>query len=596
MKFRKLITAFFAFSALAGCEKLLDPDAANLPQIDAMYQDIDYARGLVLSAYVAIPSYYDNSEYATDDAVTNDKNNAFLQLATGSWTSANNPFNVWNSAYSSIEYLNLFLQNSNKVVWNVQSPVRSEFYNMKFRGEAFGLRAMYMYYLLRNHSGYTPDGKLAGVPILTEFVSASSNFNVPRASFEECVNMIYRDLDSAEAYLPVEYGDIASESSIPARFHPILNKLPEGQRKEAYNFVMGNDKRSLFNGLIAKSFRARVALLAASPRFLDGASNSWNIAADAAAAIIDHKGGASALPASGGTYYTNDSELSSLSNGLLPPEYIWSKNLQTNTSDQEATYFPPSLFGSGRMNPTQNLVDAFPMLNGYPIANANSGYNAGNPYANRDPRLARYIIYDGSTVGVNNTVVRTGSSSTTDDGLLRRETSTRTGYYMKKRLRMDVNPNPAATVNKNHLEPRIRYTEMYLNYAEAANEAWGPTGTGSHAYSAYDVIKAVRTRAGVGTTNGDPYLEECKSDKAKMRELIRNERRLELSFESFRFWDLRRWKLNINETARGMDVNGTTFTPLNDVEKRTYQDYMYYGPIPLSEVLKFSNLTQNKGW
>jgi starch-binding outer membrane protein, SusD/RagB family len=135
-----------------------------------------------------------------------------------------------------------------------------------------------------------------------------------------------------------------------------------------------------------------------------------------------------------------------------------------------------------------------------------------------------------------------------------------------------------------------------LAYAEAANEAWGPTGMGIHAYSAYDVIKAIRKRAGVGTTNGDPYLEECKADKDKMRALIRNERRLELCFESFRFWDLRRWKANLNETARGLDINGTTYTPINAVEARTYENYMYYGPVPYSELLKYNNLVQNKGW
>lgn len=54
---------------------------------------------------------------------------------------------------------------------------------------------------------------------------------------------------------------------------------------------------------------------------------------------------------------------------------------------------------------------------------------------------------------------------------------------------------------------------------------------GTHAYSAYDVIKAIRSRAGVGTTNGDAYLESIKDDKDKMRELIHNERRIELSFE-----------------------------------------------------------------
>jgi hypothetical protein len=140
-------------------------------------------------------------------------------------------------------------------------------------------------------------------------------------------------------------------------------------------------------------------------------------------------------------------------------------------------------------------------------------------------------------------------------------------------------------------------TEIFLNYAEAANEAWGPKGTGSHGYSAYDVIKAIRQRAGITDTG---YLDECAGSPDKMRQLIRNERRLELCFESFRFWDLRRWKADLNETARGLDVNedlsGFTYTPLNNIEVRTYQSYQYYGSIPQSEVLKYNNLQQNDGW
>ena len=160
-------------------------------------------------------------------------------------------------------------------------------------------------------------------------------------------------------------------------------------------------------------------------------------------------------------------------------------------------------------------------------------------------------------------------------------------------LRQDINLDPNSTTKQYHYTPRIRYTEIFLNYAEAANEAWGPTGKGGHNYSAYDVIKALHERAGVG----NEYLESIKNDQAKMRELIRNERRIELSFEGFRFWDLRRWNANLTETAMGMSINNATktYTPV-EVEKRDYKDYMIYGPIPYSEVLKFNALVQNRGW
>lgn len=77
-------------------------------------------------------------------------------------------------------------------------------------------------------------------------------------------------------------------------------------------------------------------------------------------------------------------------------------------------------------------------------------------------------------------------------------------------------------MKKIHYNPRMRYTEIYLAYAEAANEAYGPTNTGGHSYSAYDVMKALRSRAGI---KNDAYLEECKGNQEKMQQLIRNVRR-----------------------------------------------------------------------
>jgi len=582
------IIAGLSALVLSGCKKVLEPDPENPRTIEQMYSDPAYAQGFLMNAYRTIPGYYDNSDFATDDAVANNRDQAYLQIATGSWTANNNPAAVWNGSYGAIQYLNLFLSNVDKVDFALD-PEAGKLFNMRMRGEAFGLRALHMYFLLRSHGGFAEDGRLMGVPIITNLLTVDSNANKPRATFTECVQQIYKDLDSADANLPMEYNDASTLAQIPQQFQSVT------QKTAVYNRVMGQYSRQLVNGLIVKSVRARTALLAASPAF-QHASNpvTWANAATAAAEVINYKGGVAQLPDNGWTFYEN-SEIDNLSGGSNPSEIIWRENIQTNNSDQEAQHFPPTLFGSGLMNPTQNLVEAFPMANGYPISVAAGNFNAAAPYAGRDPRLAKYIIVNGSTAGVNNTVILTGTASGNDNGINVRSTSTRTGYYMRKRLRMNVNRNPASIQGRNRYTPRIRYTEIYLDYAEAANEAWGPTGTNGQSYSAYDIIKRIRTRAGVGTSNNHAYLEECKGDKDKMRALIRNERRLELCFESFRFWDLRRWKANLNETARGMDVNGTTYAPIN-VETRSFDEYMYYGPIPLLETLKFTNLVQNRGW
>jgi len=572
---------------LTSCDDLLEPALENQKDLEALEKEALSVQRLVLNGYAALPNYYDNSDYATDDAVTNQKSDAYIKIATGGWTADNGTLSVWPGSYAAIQYVNLFMQ-----VREGQRYVKNETTNAllsrRLLGEAYGLRGIHLYFLLRNHAGLVND-QLLGVQLFDEALDINSDFNVSRATFAECVNKALADFDEAVKYLPFDYNDIKDDSEVPAKFRDITTDA------NIYNLVMGNDARQLVNTQIIESFRSRLLLLAASPAFLN---SGWDKAADAAATVIDELGGVSALPADGLTYYDgNNVADATLAEGANPKEILWRGNKESNSTTQESNNYPPSLFGNGMMNPTQNLVDAFPAANGFPISDSRSGYDASNPYVNRDPRLDTYIIHDGSTAGVNSSVIRTGSQSGSDDGIDKVESkSTRTGYYMKKRLRMNVNCNPSSTSGQTHITPRVRLTEIFLNYAEAANEAWGPKGTGSHGYSAYDIIKAIRQRAGITDTQ---YLDECAADKDKMRQLIRNERRLELCFESFRFWDLRRWKADLNETARGMDVNedlsGITYTPLS-VEVRAYQSYQNYGPIPQSEVLKYNNLQQNNGW
>ena len=137
----------------------------------------------------------------------------------------------------------------------------------------------------------------------------------------------------------------------------------------------------------------------------------------------------------------------------------------------------------------------------------------------------------------------------------------------------------------------MRYTELFLIYAEAANEAWGPdTAAPGVSYTARDVVSAIRTRAGIN----DQYLSTITS-KENMRELIRNERRLELCFEGHRFWDMRRWGLALDETAKGISTENGINSEI-DVEARAYKEYMQYGPVPFNEVLRNDNMLQNKDW
>ncbi|WP_173820207.1 RagB/SusD family nutrient uptake outer membrane protein [Niastella vici] len=585
---RSMIILLAAVFMLASCKDLIKPEIENNRELNPdayLPNDARFPFGILLNAYNRIPTNsWSFNDVATDDAVTNDQSNGYLKIATGQWTANNNPLSQWTNSYAAIQYLNITLGEIDKVQWTTDERV-SKLFAMRIKGETYGLRALFLYYLLQAHAGMS-NSTLLGVPIVLDVQGTNANFNNPRATFEECMKQIYSDLDKAEEMLPLDYENIASAAVIPTKFGSIT--------KVEYDRAFGSAFRGLFTGRIAKAIRSKAALLAASPAFASGTSTTWADAANYAAAVINLKGGVSALAANGTTWYSNASEISGLADGANPGEILWRGNYGDNR-DLEQSNYPPSLFGSGRINPTQNLVDAFPMANGYPIADAASGYDAANPYNNRDPRLKQYILVNGGTAGPNSTAINTAADGTTNDALGKVETSTRTGYYLRKLLRQDVNLNPTSANNQRHYKPHIRYTEIYLNYAEAANEAWGPTGAGANSFSAYDIIKAIRKRAGVGLSNGDPYLEAAKSSKEQMRILIKNERRLELCFEGYRFWDLRRWKENLTDAARGVSIKNGQPTGIK-VEDRQFQPYMIYGPIPYGEILKFGELQQNQGW
>lgn len=596
MKLKYIILSTALLVGFSACDDLFEPALENHKVVEDLENMPSWATGLLGHAYISNPlgenaNSWKFTDVATDDAVSNDVGNNYLKMATGSWRADNNPMDNWQYLRASWQYINQFIEISENVEW-AKDKVASELFKVRFQGDAYGMRALYMYHLLMSCAGWTADGQLLGIPILTESESLSSDFNKPRNTFKECIEQLNKDVQKAVDMLPEDYGDVKADGDVPAKYAQM------GADFNQYNRVFGNHAKNRMNARVVRAVRAQAALLAASPAYSEGSGVTWEQAANYMAEVLANLGSnpIANIDPTGNKWYEETDGIKSLEAGYNRPEFLWRSN-KNESADLEKDQYPPSLFGKGRVNPSQNLVDAFPDENGYPITDPRSEYDPQNPYAKRDPRLALYIIYNGCTAGTSKSVITTAADGNNNDAMNKFDgASTRTGYYLRKFLDMNVNANPNNTTNGYHIKPWIRYTEIFLGYAEAANEAWGPQGKGAHSYSAYDVIKAIRQRAGIA--KDDPYLESVKGDKDKMRELIRNERRLELCFEGFRFYDLRRWKVNLdklNETVKGMKITGNNYEVV-DVEKRDYKDYMYYGPIPYSETLKFSALIQNKGW
>jgi len=593
---KKIITLLAFIPLLFGCRDMFEPAIENYRELEALYSEPALAQGLLGHAYIGNPlGSWSFSDVATDDAVSNDIGNGYRRIATGQWRANSSPMNGnWQNRRASLQYINLFISIIDSVKWANDAKV-AEMFRDRMTGDAYGMRALYHYHLLLEHAGWTASGELLGIPILTEPEDQYSNFNRPRNTFKECMQQIYDDVKVAQDNLPLFYGNMDDDKNVPGKYR----NRPDTIRASDYTRVFGNKTLNRMSALVAEAVRAQATLLAASPAYSDGSGYTYADAAHQFAIVLKDGLGSSPvnqIDPTGHNWFEQRTFLNSFTAGQNAKEMLWRGNVDNNTG-LAPDHYPPTIAGRGRLNPTQNLVDAFPMANGYPINNPSSGYDPANPYTGRDPRLDLYIIYNGRPAGNSNTPIYTAEDGTNNDALNKVETSTRTGYYMRKLIRHDTRILNGTTNQRNY-KAFIRYTELFLGYAEAANEAWGPTGIDTVGYSAYDVIKAIRTRAGI--TGGDSYLEDCKASKELMRELIRNERRLELCFEGHRFWDLRRWQVPIAEQAKGMRITGTgtgtyTYTPFV-VEERSYLDYMYHAPVPYSEVLKFNALVQNKGW
>ncbi|MEM9260458.1 MAG: RagB/SusD family nutrient uptake outer membrane protein, partial [Bacteroidota bacterium] len=264
----------------------------------------------------------------------------------------------------------------------------------------------------------------------------------------------------------------------------------------------------------------------------------------------------------------------------------------------------------GQTDPTQELIDAFQMVNGLPIDDASSGYDPAAPYTDREPRFYGAIFYHGAEFSEVSPsrgepfIDMEWNAFNEGPGTERDGNASITGYLVKKWADASLGFAPEG-VSKTAWQ-EIRFAEVLLIFAEAENELNGPSAP------VYDAVNRIRTRAGLpGLAAG--------LDQDGMREAIRHERRIELVFENHRWFDLIRWDIAtevLNATYTGMMITRTTIPRAADggpahvfdpaeLTFQTFQNgnfsnvfpdrYMLL-PIPLSEIEANQALTQNPGY
>ena len=578
---------------MTGCNYLEPlPDGAYTDENIDLYPEI--LRGFVDKAYMNTsmnPVSYISDRYiyrtaATDELIYRNDASAIARWANGDQPVSTLFADDWTNCYTGINYVNRFLHEregyNTRYMVNAQADLalRNE-----LQGSAYGLRAWFHFSLLRMFGGVGTDGKLLGIPLQTEYtdINKIDPETVARKTFDECVEQIIRDCDSAMVY---------------------LNENNRDYPDDAPQFIMvsGSARYGALDRVAMRSLKAMTYLLWASPAFNpSGDLSRYEKAAEMAASVITHKieregGVLGKFSPTGGFLWTDPNS----------PEIIWCSRFATS-SNLETSFYPLEFGGNGAVAPTRNLVDRFPMANGYPITDSRSGYDPDHPFSGRDPRLAATIYYNGSRVVRNNTDVRYTFECATGGKDAPGGTATSpTSFYVKKFLYNAWDPYDTNVETGHHFVMRMRFTEIALTFAEAASRVVSPTDASRFGYSAKEVLGWLRTRptvdgvSGIGA-KGDPYLEECAADAAKFYDLVKNEWRIETCFEGLSFYNVRRWATDVSEING--PVYGTVVTDngdgsfhYSDVVLRNNSYPSLWTPLPYQELRKAPGIVQNEGW
>jgi hypothetical protein len=600
MNTKRIIIIFVYLALLAGsCKKYLDPLPSGELGTDDIWLYQNMVQGLVSKCYDNMPRNYNDNEGAyldgaTDIAVITSTTNSMRRMANGTLTTAQDPFRTyWVRDYTSIRQVNLFLKDRRGyntrflVSLHLDSLVRR-----RLQGEAFALRAWFQWDLLQKFGGKATNGQLLGFPIVLEPIDVTKGeVNLARNTYDECVKQIINDCDSAYKYLPIAHRDFLV---------PVV----------ADRTYAGGRYWGRFDGITTRAIKAMVYLTWASPRFNPGNDLSrWDSAAVNAKKVMDFK-----LTKDNVTNGFVAANQVNWFNPNFPGIVISARYLNAN-DDMERMFYPGGFQGNGMIGATQELVDAFPDTLGYPITHPLTVYNPAKPYAKRDPRFTSMIYYNGAKAWRNNTTTPATNLMYTFEnwsnggkdaaGLL--PTNSLTNYHIKKFVFMGLNWSDNVINRQPHSKFFIRWAHMCLAFAEAANKVVGPNDATRYGTSAKAAIAYLRSRKTYDNANGlsaaDPYLTEvANAGAAAFDAFVKNERKIETSFEGMRFYDIRRWTTDLSELNKSVhgagvtkNTDGTfTYNLNNVVEARSFTSA--YLPIPYSEMLRMSKLVQNEGW
>lgn len=627
----KKIYFIIIYSLLVTSCDFLDIVPKEVVMEEDIWNDIKNAEKVLAKLYNAIPSetMSDDVWGASDEAWHHWENNnqSSWKYNTGSWGPTDNPLGNWNWRYQDIRRANLFIEHIESVP--LQGD-QQEYYQVRipvFKAEARFLRAFYYFDLLKRYGA---------VPLITESIKDINNTTstlIERNSVDEIVQFIVNECDDIKRTLKVDYTDEPSQTG----------RVTRGAALALKSRTLLYAASPLFNG---NKLYENITKQDGTPLFSTNYDQEkWKKAADAAEellALVDQDVYELYQP-------NPDNPVDNYAQLFYTRE--WKETIlaysQGNGNGYEIGHFPNGypFNGQGKMSVLQELVDAYETNTGFPIDDPRSGYtekgfwdgvmwdgiefsdvhNVSNMYFNRDPRFyaSIYFQYCNWVLSRHKRPVkfayygnRNFNNDDSDAWPWSMGTHNMTGYGVRKWGSPEVDIlNGTGTARRNI--PVFRLAEIYLNYAEALNEYLEKPDQ-----RVYDAVNKVRARVQMPALPIKDRTEDL--TKEGMRKRIRNERRVELAFESHRFYDVRRWMIAANHNgvkgtdngivygmnnrpsqeeleATGLDWKSeaagvAVFYKRTPMQTRVFQEKHYLFPIPKSEIDKNPNLKQNYGW
>lgn len=483
----------------------------------------------------------------------------------------------WDHGWLGIRKANMALTNIDKLVEPFGNGTIEEQRNL-ITGQSYFFRAYFHFEIMR---------AWGGIPYIDQLLKPDTEMRFPRLTYAQSAEKAGADFEKAAELLPDNWNNIATGQTTVGKNDGRLTK------GAAY-------------GYLGKNW-----LYAASP-LMNGVSTGkyeYNIeyckkAAVAFAKVIE-------LADNGVYELTPWSEYSNnfyKSDNTAPwtRETIFNNPVYANSQWNQGSEIFTVCGGFGSFaSPTENYVENFGMATGLPIELkgvgkiSDSGFDPQQPFANRDPRFYYNIVkdrdqlFEADVEGEDKLAnLYIGGRDRMGGG------SSVSGYGYKKFHHMRRNNKDDKFVNTFYMQcPQMRLADVYLMYAEAVNEAYGPDLVPTDivgGLTAAQAVNRVRERAGV------PNVDARFLNKTAFREVVRQERCVELAYENHRWYDLRRWYIAHERESKELYVlefdKAHTYFKKVLYATKTFEMKHYWLPFDMSQVSIYPGFYQNSGW